>query len=215
MVQRLEAGYTCAVDTDARAEGCLAKGRSPYTDIEKLYLRSEEQGRYMSTSEATKVITASAKSVLRPFGCIQKGRSRVWIDDRSWWVGVVEFQPSGWSMGSYLNVSACWLWDEKDHLSFDVPSRQREFHPFLEEHQFSRSATLLAEDAKSELIVLRERFRSPLDVSKLLSARADRSIWDHYHLGVSAGLAGEMVLAGQSFEHVMFCPGAISHGVMS
>jgi hypothetical protein len=157
----------------------------------------------MSTSQATKVITASARSVLRPFGCIQKGRSRIWLDDRSWWVGVVEFQPSGWSMGSYLNVSASWLWGRNGDLSFDVPSLRREFHPFLEEDQFSISATLLAEDAKAELIALRERFCSPLDVSKFLSRREHPSIWDYYHLGVSAGLAGEMDLARQSFKHVM------------
>ena len=32
-VQHLEAGYAYAVDTDARARGCFAKGRSPYTDL--------------------------------------------------------------------------------------------------------------------------------------------------------------------------------------
>src|SRR5436309_1568598 len=71
----------------------------------------------------TKLLTAAARSVLRPLGLQQRGRSRLWLDDHGWWVVVVEFQPSGWSIGSYLNVGAMWLWFEKDYISFDYGSR--------------------------------------------------------------------------------------------
>src|SRR5256885_11111558 len=54
----------------------------------------------------SKLITAAAREILRPLGLFQKGRSRVWLDDQGWWLGVVEFQPSDWSKGSYLNVGA-------------------------------------------------------------------------------------------------------------
>jgi hypothetical protein len=121
-------------------------------------------------------------------------------------VGVVEFQPSGWSMGSYLNVGACWLWYEKDYVSFDAGNTASGFYPFREIGQFSASAASLAEQAKSEVIALRERFRSPMDVTKLLSNRALASIWDQYHSGVSAGLAGEIDVARRSFDEVMSNP---------
>jgi hypothetical protein len=45
--------------------------------------------------------------VLTPLGLTQRGRSRLWLDDHGWWLIVVEFQPSAWSRGSHLNVSAC------------------------------------------------------------------------------------------------------------
>lgn len=56
---------------------------------------------------------------MRPIGCVQKGRSRTWLDDHGWWVGVVEFQPHAWARGSFLNVGAAWLWYEQDFWSFD------------------------------------------------------------------------------------------------
>ena len=58
-------------------------------------------------SQHNRIIARAAKRRLEPLGCLQKGRSRTWIDDHGWWIGVVEFQPSGWSKGSYLNVGAC------------------------------------------------------------------------------------------------------------
>src|SRR5687767_4381931 len=65
------------------------------------------------------LITAAAREILRPMGLFQKGRSRTWLDDQGWWVCVVEFQPSSWSRGSYLNVGCMWLWGVKDYISFD------------------------------------------------------------------------------------------------
>ena len=41
----------------------------------------------------SKLITSAARDVLRPLGLRRRGRSRVWLDDRGWWLGVVEFQP--------------------------------------------------------------------------------------------------------------------------
>ncbi len=52
----------------------------------------------MPTPEHTRLLTAAARSILRPLGCVQKGRSRTWLDDQDWWVGVVEFQPSAWDV---------------------------------------------------------------------------------------------------------------------
>ncbi len=65
------------------------------------------------------VLRTAARAALLPLGLIQRGRSRVWLDDRGWFLIVVEFQPSSWSKGSYLNVAAMWLWRDKDYLSFD------------------------------------------------------------------------------------------------
>jgi hypothetical protein len=57
------------------------------------------------------VIATSARETL---GLIRKGRSRTWLDDNDWWLGVVELQPSSWTRGSYLNVGAMWLWRKTD-----------------------------------------------------------------------------------------------------
>ena len=98
-------------------------------------------------------------------GLTQKGRSRTWVDDHGWWVIVVEFQPLGYSVGSYLNVGACWLWQPRSEdasLHFDEGHRvQHSFTAFESEQQFLAAATGLAETASQEVLALRERFDSP------------------------------------------------------
>ena len=160
----------------------------------------------VSTPQHSRLINVAARAALRPLGCVQKGRSRIWLDDQSWWVGVVEFQPSSWARGSYLNVGACWLWYEKDYLSFDVGGRVENFQPFTSDEDFALAAEKLAERAGHEVITLRERFPSPAHVQAWLGAQSPNSIWDHYHLAVSAGLAGAIDQSMRSFAHVMSDP---------
>ena len=63
-------------------------------------------GRVAAQPIHTKIITQAAREILRPKGLVQIGRSRLWTDDHGWWLINVEFQPSGVSKGSYLNVGA-------------------------------------------------------------------------------------------------------------
>ena len=85
-----------------------------------------------ATVDHNKIIRNAANSVLKPNGLFRKGTSRVWIDDNGWFLTVVEFQPSGWDRGSYLNVAVHFLWDDQDYLSFDYPcsSRVKDFVAF-------------------------------------------------------------------------------------
>lgn len=66
----------------------------------------------------SKIIMQAARTVLQPMGLIQRGKSRVWIDDNGWFFTVVEFQPSGFTKGSHLNVAVNFLWHESEHLAY-------------------------------------------------------------------------------------------------
>ena len=81
------------------------------------------------TEPHSRLLTEAARRHLRPLGVTQKARSRTWLDDRGWFVANVEFQPSGWSKGSYLNVGAHFLWTWNGFLSFDLGSRIEGFVP--------------------------------------------------------------------------------------
>ena len=78
-------------------------------------------------SDHNKLINQAARHVLKEYGLFQKGYSRTWIDDNGWYLTVVEFQPSMWDKGSYLNVGMNFLWDKKDYLSFDYGHRVGSF----------------------------------------------------------------------------------------
>ncbi|MBO0772648.1 MAG: hypothetical protein J2P35_14415 [Actinobacteria bacterium] len=51
-----------------------------------------------STPEVGEIIAEVAGQVLAPLGVRRRGRSRTWLDDHGWWLGIVEFQPSSWGL---------------------------------------------------------------------------------------------------------------------
>ena len=158
----------------------------------------------MTAPDHIRLISAAAKSALAPLGCTQKGRSRTWLDDHAWWVGVIEFQPSAWSRGSYLNVGACWLWYEKDYFSFDDGSRVESFQEFESVEQFAQSARILAERAKDEVLKLRQRFSSLRVTLKHLCNTTTNDIWSNYHAGVCAALVGDVRTANERLRCLAF-----------
>ena len=61
---------------------------------------------------------------LTPLGGTANRSGRFWTIDRGWWLINIEFQPSGWSVGSYLNVGVQHLWHRCDYRIFGYSSRQ-------------------------------------------------------------------------------------------
>jgi len=154
-------------------------------------------------------IAAAAKSILAPIGCKRKGHSRMWMDDHGWWVGIVEFQPSGWSKGSYLNVSASYLWKPafaESTWSFDALIGPRPWHPAIKGESYVEQATALASLARDSLKNLRDHHRSTdLAGSWLQSQWNERNPWHSYHLGIAFGLAGQ-VKTGQRYFRLAIDP---------
>jgi hypothetical protein len=146
------------------------------------------------------IIANAAKDALHPLGFRRKGRSRLWLQDRDWWLVVVEFQPSGWGKGSYLNVAAHWLWSDKGFLSFDVGERIGGFVEYASDAAFTSAARVLAENAAVEAQKLTTRFSSINATAAELIAEAAltprlQGTWHQYHAGLAAGLAGQSVKA--------------------
>ena len=151
------------------------------------------------------VLRAAAKDVLGPLGLVQKGRSRVWLDDRVWHVIAVEFQPSSWSKGSYLNVAAMWLWNVHEHISFDyagsVDSRVQEFEPAGSEDWPARSRSL-AELAAERVNELRAALVDLPTVAREMRKDVPNPGWPMFHAAIANGLAGETDRARDLFDNV-------------
>jgi len=134
-----------------------------------------------------------AKQALAPLGVKRKGRSRTWLDDHGWWVGVVEFQPSNWGAGAYLNVGLMFLWQPIDHFAFEIGYRVDEFSPAHDADAFHRAIQAKAAKARDEVTSLRERFASVHGVIRhYQQTRKKMSMTDHAHLGTARGLTGDM-----------------------
>jgi len=153
----------------------------------------------------TKLINAAARDVLRPLGITQKGRSRTWLDDRGWWLGVIEFQPSSWSRGSYLNVGVNWLWDSKDYLSFDFGSRVHEvdgpqiFVQYESDDQFLPLAHELATTAAEQACRYRDLFPTIDACARELRQTKPDLLEKSLDAGIALSLSGDAPAAQEMF----------------
>lgn len=108
-------------------------------------------------------------------------------------MGIVSFGPSSWSKGTYLDVSAMWLWDRKDYITLDLGERIGQFVEFESEAQFAREAQRLALSAREHLIKLREQFPNIEATARFLHNYALRitTPWPKFHAALALGYAGE------------------------
>jgi hypothetical protein len=153
----------------------------------------------------TKLLNAAAREVLRPLGVVQKGRSRTWVDDHGWWLGVIEFQPSSWSRGSYLNVGVNWLWDPKDYLSFDFGHRadipgEGQYIEYEDDEQFSPFARKLATVAAEQVRHYRDVFPTVEAAAATLKRAEPDELLRALDAGIALGLAGHEVAARTMFS---------------
>jgi hypothetical protein len=157
----------------------------------------------------TKLLNAAAKEVLGPLGIIQLGRSRTWIDDRGWWVGVSAFEPSSWRRGSYLAVCVSWLWHGMEEpvyeLACDVGGRLRaphggEFIEYESDEQFAPLARQFAIAAAERMQRYRDLFATiEATAVRLKRTARDQSLEESVDSGIAFGLVGDASAAQRLF----------------
>jgi hypothetical protein len=161
-------------------------------------------------NEHGRLIAAAAKATLAPIGCIRRGQSRSWLSDQRYWAIMIEFQPSGFSKGSYLNVGASWLWQDKSNggLAFNVGYRVEGsgFIDFEDAEQFGPLVAKMARQAAEAVQALRAAFPSVASISQYLNARQNPRSSQMFHAGVAAGLNGEPSNARRLFTQIQTCP---------
>jgi len=137
-----------------------------------------------------KIIKKAATEILAPLGLFQKGKSRCWIDDNGWYLTNVEFQPSAWSKGAYLNVGVSFLWGKTDTLdetlSFDVGYRENRHIEFTgDEDDFYKKMIDISTQA-SEKIIYYRKFRDfkfcELKLKEL--AKGKNSFWNNWDMAM-------------------------------
>ena len=146
-----------------------------------------------------RIVTSAARTALRPLGLQQKGRSRLWIDDHGWWLVNVEFQPSSWCKGSYLNVGEQHLWCERNYLVFERHERSAGGTAFIEftsdETAFDAAMTRLAERAVAAVLARRQEHGDSHDALRFVAATGD-----DFTAGVALGLLGDVPAAAARLE---------------
>ena len=159
------------------------------------------------TNEHGRIIAAAAKAALAPRGFHRKGASRTWLADHGYWLDVVEFQPSGFSKGSYCNVAVHWLWGITPALTFDYGfHRVGSFIELNNADAFSLSAGEMAQAAVQSVERHRAVFVSLRATAAHLASRefgkTDPGGWEAFHAGVACGLIGNDRTARRMFDQV-------------
>ncbi len=161
-------------------------------------------------NELGRLIAAAASAALAPVDCFRRGQSRVWLSDERYWVIMIEFQPSGFSQGSYLNVGASWLWYEKKSggLNFNAGDRIDDagFAPFESKEQFRPLIGAMAMRAAQEVLAIRTKFSSIDAISRYLNTKPQFPVWGYFHSAVAAGLNGEVESSRAYFGKLLALP---------
>lgn len=156
-----------------------------------------------------RILATAARTALVPLGFRQKGRSRVWLADRSFWLSIVEFQPSSFGKGSYLNVAAHWLWSATpDVLSLDYNiERKKAWVRFDDVAQFETSAKCLAQQAAKECQELQVKITGIRELASLLVEEEGKREnsgrgggWPAFHAAIAVGIIGDAENARTLFK---------------
>jgi hypothetical protein len=80
-----------------------------------------------------KLLKNIAKERLKPHGIIQYGKSRTFLLDKTWYVIIIEFQPSSFSKGTYLNIDIDFNFYPRDYFAYTLGNRESKFEEFESE----------------------------------------------------------------------------------
>jgi hypothetical protein len=151
-------------------------------------------------NEHGRLIAAAAEVALAPLNCRRIGQSRSWISDQRSWVIMIEFQPSAWEKGTYLNVWPQWLWLRlgAGHMNLRVG----DFIAFKSAEQFTPLVEDLAAQAAQRVVELRNEFRTLCHISRFLTGRINDNCFRIYAAAVTAGLAGDTAAARRLFNRI-------------
>jgi hypothetical protein len=162
----------------------------------------------MSTDH-TRLIAKTARAAMVPLGFRQRGRSRLWYCDHGWWAEIIEFQPSAWSKGSYLNIAAMWLWQPGGHWAFNESRRVATFCEYQDEARFSAAMTRLASLAASETLKQRQQFDSIDAAARYVIQESTPCFWQRYHAAVFASISSDHQTARTFLEAVLAEPAVV------
>lgn len=159
-----------------------------------------------SQNEHGKLIAAAAKKALLPLRCVRKGHSRVWYSDQRFWAIAIEFQPSGWSKGSYLNIGTNCFWHAHAGAGFLPMYRPIDFISYENVEQFTPLIDNMAAVAAREVLTMRERFRTLDDIQRHLLSQPLRDGWPVHNAAITSWLHGDIELSRSLFRRMADWP---------
>lgn len=162
-------------------------------------------------SDHNRIITRTAREHLAPAGFFQAGSSRVWLEDNGWFIVKAEFQPSGFSKCSTLNMGLHFLWahgpetEVEDisafHYTMLRPAVNQCYAPYTgDDALFAAHITRFCRVILAETELL-HRFRDFPYARSRLAERASANFWDAFDHAMLCFLSGHHEEGAASLAH--------------
>lgn len=171
------------------------------------------------------MVVAAAQAEFRPLGLRRHGRTRLWVEDRGWWLLLVVLERTR-DKHTRLAVAAKFLWGPMPEFTYDLggqvywreetgdfaTERPQDGHVWVDgirhvrDDQFATDLEQLTGIARRRVAQLRAEIPTPAEVARVLSAPQSRinatSWWHAFHTGAAAGLSGDAALARKHFDRI-------------
>lgn len=177
--------------------------------------------------EDNKIINVAAKQILAEQGLFRKGNSRTWLEDNDYYLTIVEFQPSGYLKGSFLNVGINFLWESTSNLnnllSYNFGGRidfnRVQFSEYVgEEESFRLDMEMYSREALKKVIEYRQfqnlNYAKEQLRQQVESIPVDKQFWETYNLAILCFFKGDyeegkkyFTLFMQFLENSFYCGG--------
>jgi len=146
----------------------------------------------MDSFDHNKLLKKVARERLKPFNILQKGQSRTFLYDKGLWTAIIEFQPSSWSRGTYLNVAADFHLYPRDYFAFAYGGREKSFEEAENENDFSKIVNDYCDQALLKVAKIKVDFIDISSSIKTLENLKSNDPWKIYDLGILYALNGQI-----------------------
>lgn len=136
-----------------------------------------------------KLLKKIAKDRLKLYGIVQKGQSRSFHCDKGWITFMIEFQPSSWSKGSYLNVGLDFHFYPREHFAYSYVNRVSDFIEFTDEEQFVKAVNELCDKAIKHFQLLERKFKDIWTAIETIEKEKEKSYYA-FDLAILYALTG-------------------------
>lgn len=163
-----------------------------------------------------RLINLAAREILAPQGIFRRGSSRIWLDDNGYFMIQIEFQPSGYSRGSYLNVGISFLWEASKGLNetlafsygYRVMVEGKQFTGYEgNDEEFKKEMESFSRAALQKVLEYRQfkdmDYAKKRLIEKLQKTSEDSRFWEPYDLAMLCFLKGDFEEGKDYFETFM------------
>jgi hypothetical protein len=139
-----------------------------------------------------KLLKQKAKEILTPHSIYQKARSRTFLADNGWWTIMIEFQPSGFTKGTYLNVGLDFHFYPREYFAYSYGYRELDLKDAEDESSFVKVIEEYSLHAVKKTEEFRSRFKDINTAILHFGPIIKNDPWKLFDFAVLYGLSGNL-----------------------